>query len=225
MAGMRIALLGGTGDIGQALALRWARDTDHEILIGSRDPEKAREKADEYETELDSVGVEREVKGFANEMAADRADVVVLAVPAFHARDTVEAVADRIEDADALVSPAVGMDRDEDGFHYKPPKAGSVTKLVADAAPESVPVVGAFHNLSADRLANLDVELDLDTLLVGDDEDALETVGQLADQIEGLRALKAGGIANAAEVESVTPLLINIATENGGMHNVGVTFE
>jgi len=222
---MRIALLGGTGDIGQALALRWARDTDHEILIGSRDPEKAREKTDEYETELDSVGVEREVKGFANEMVADRADVVVLAVPAFHARDTVEAVADRIEDADALVSPAVGMDRDEDGFHYKPPKAGSVTKLVADAAPESVPVVGAFHNLSADRLANLDVELDLDTLLVGDDEDALETVGQLADQIEGLRALKAGGIANAAEVESVTPLLINIATENEGMHNVGVTFE
>jgi hypothetical protein len=222
---MRIALLGGTGDIGQALALRWARDTDHEVLIGSRDPERARTKADEYETELDSVGVEREVKGFANEMAADRADVVVLAVPAFHARDTVEAVADRIEDADVLVSPAVGMDRDEEGFHYKPPKAGSVTRLVADAAPDGVPVVGAFHNLSADRLANLDVELDLDTLVVGDDGDAVETVRQLADQIEGLRALKAGGIANAAEVESMTPLLINIAMENEGMHDVGVTFE
>ena len=222
---MRIALLGGTGDIGQALALRWARDTDHEILVGSRDPEKARQKADEYETELDSVGVEREVKGFANEMAADRADVVVLAVPAFHARDTVEAVADRIEDADVLVSPAVGMDRDEEGFHYKPPKAGSVTKLVADAAPDEVPVVGAFHNLSADRLANLDVELDLDTLVVGDNEDAVETVTQLADQIEGLRALKAGPVANAAEVESMTPLLINIAMENEGMHDVGVTFK
>ena len=222
---MRIALLGGTGDIGQALALRWARDTDHEILIGSRDPEKARGKADEYETELSSVGVEREVKGFANEMAADRADVVVLAVPAFHARDTVESVADRIEDADVLVSPAVGMNRDDDGFHYKPPKTGSVTRLVADAAPEGVPVVGAFHNLSADRLANLDVELDLDTLAVGDDEDAVETVVQLAGQIEGLRALKAGGIANAAEVESLTPLLINLAVENEGMHDVGVKFE
>ncbi|MFC7081435.1 NADPH-dependent F420 reductase [Halorussus caseinilyticus] len=222
---MRIALLGGTGDIGQALALRWARDTDHEILVGSRDPEKARGKADEYETELDSLGVEREIKGFANEMAADRADVVVLAVPAFHVKDTVEAVADRIEDADVLVSPAVGMNRDEDGFHYKPPKAGSVTELVADVAPEGVPVVGAFHNLSADRLANLDVELDLDTLVVGDDEDAVETVRQLADQIDGLRALRAGSTANAAEVESMTPLLINIAVENEGMHDVGVTFE
>jgi NADPH-dependent F420 reductase len=222
---MRIALLGGTGDIGQALALRWARDTDHEVLIGSRDPEKARAKAEEYETELASVGVERDVKGFANEMAADRADVVVLAVPAFHVRDLVQDVADRIEDADVVVSPAVGMDRDDEGFHYKPPKAGSVTRLVADAAPEGVPVVGAFHNLSADRLANLDVELDLDTLVVGDDDDAVQTVIQLADQIDGLRALKAGGVANAAEVESLTPLLINLAMENEGMHDVGVKFE
>ncbi len=222
---MRIALLGGTGDIGQALALRWARDTSHEILLGSRDPEKARTKASEYETELDSVGVERDVKGFANEMAADRADVVVLAVPPFHVRDLVESITDRIEEADVVVSPAVGMDRDDEGFHYKPPKAGSVTRLVADAAPDGVPVVGAFHNLSADRLANLDVELDLDTLVVGDDEDAVETVVQLADQIDGLRALKAGGIANAAEVESMTPLLINLAMENEGMHDVGVKFE
>ncbi|WP_115865197.1 NADPH-dependent F420 reductase [Halorussus litoreus] len=222
---MRIALLGGTGDIGQALALRWARDTNHEILIGSRDPERARTKADEYETELDSVGVEREVKGFANEMAADRADVVVLAVPAYHARDTVESVADRVGEADVLVSPAVGMDRDDAGFHYKPPKAGSVTRLVADAAPEGVPVVGAFHNLSADRLANLSVDIDLDTLVVGDDGDAVDTVVQLAEGIEGLRALRAGPIANAPEVESLTPLLINLAMENEGLHDVGVTFE
>ncbi|WP_132057214.1 NADPH-dependent F420 reductase [Halorussus amylolyticus] len=222
---MRIALLGGTGDIGQALALRWARDTDHEILVGSRDPERARGKAEEYETELDSVGVERTVKGFGNEMAADRADVVVLAVPAYHVRDTIESVADRITDADVLVTPAVGMKRDDDGFHYKPPKAGSVTELVADTAPDGVPVVGAFHNLSADRLANLDVELDLDTLVVGDNDDAVDIVVTLAEQIEGLRALSAGGIANAAEVEGLTPLLINIAMENEGMHDVGVKFE
>ncbi|MFC4550623.1 MULTISPECIES: NADPH-dependent F420 reductase [Halorussus] len=222
---MRIALLGGTGDIGQGLALRWARDTDHEILVGSRDPEKARGKAEEYETELDSVGVETTVKGFANEMAADRADIVVLAVPAYHVRDTVEAVADRIGDCDALVTPAVGMKRDDEGFHYKPPKVGSVTELVADTAPDGVPVVGAFHNLAADRLANLDVELDLDTLVVGDDEDAVGHVVAIAEEIEGLRALPAGGAANAAEVESLTPLLINIAMANEGMHDVGVKFE
>ena len=222
---MKIALLGGTGDIGQGLALRWAYDTGHEVIVGSRDPEKARTKAGEYETELASLGVERSINGFANEMAADRADVVVLAVPAYHVRDTIEAVADRLDDADVLVTPAVGMDRDEDGFHYKPPGVGSVTELVAGAAPDDLPVVGAFHNLAADRLADLELELDLDTLLVADDEDAKETVRMLAEGIEGLRALDAGSLANAAEVESVTPLLINLAMHNEGMHDVGVTFE
>ncbi|WP_458184980.1 NADPH-dependent F420 reductase [Haladaptatus sp. NG-WS-4] len=222
---MRIALLGGTGDIGQGLALRWAYDTDHEVVVGSRDPEKARAKAAEYETELDSLGVSRSINGFANEMAAERADVVVLAVPPFHIRDTVEAVADRLNDVDVLVTPAVGMNRDDDGFHYKPPKTGSVTALVAESAPEGVPVVGAFHTLSADRLADLELEFAQDTLLVGDDEDAKELVRMLADGIEGLRPLDAGGLDNAAEVESLTPLLINLALNNEGMHDVGVRFE
>ena len=220
---MRIALLGGTGDIGQGLALRWAYDTSHEILIGSRDPERAREKAEEYETELDSRAVECEIKGFANAMAADRADVVVAAVPAYHLVDTVESVADRLDDA-VLVSPAVGMKRDDDGLHYNRPGAGSVTALAADAAPDGVPVVGAFHNLAAGRLADLDATFDWDTLLVGDDDDAKGIVADLAEGIEGLRAVDAGGLANAAEVESVTPLLINVARENDGLHDLGVKF-
>jgi hypothetical protein len=116
------------------------------------------------------------------------------------------------------------MKRDEDGFHYHPPSAGSVTQLVADAAPEGVPVVGAFHNLAAGRLANLDAELGIDTLLVGDDPDAKETVRLLAEGIEGLRVLDGGGIANAAEVESLTPLLINVARHNDRLDDLGVRF-
>ncbi|WP_267642006.1 NADPH-dependent F420 reductase [Haloarchaeobius amylolyticus] len=222
---MRIALLGGTGDIGQGLALRWAYDTDHEVLIGSRDPEKARTMAEEYETELDSRGVDVKVNGFANEMAADRADVVVLAVPPYHVADTVESVADKLDEDTILVSPAVGMKGDEDGMHYHRPGAGSVTALAANAAPDDVSTVGAFHNLSADRLANLDADLDLDTLVIGDDPDAKDIVRQLADEIEGLRSLDAGPLANAAEVESITPLVINIARYNDGMHDVGVKFD
>jgi len=222
---MRIALLGGTGDIGAGLALRWAYDTDHDIVLGSRDPERARAKAEEYETELDSRGVDRKITGFANEMAADRADVVVLAVPAYHVADVVEDVADNLDEDALVVSPAVGISSDEDGLHYNPPSAGSVTELVAEAAPDDVRVVGAFHNLAADRLANLDVDLDLDTLVVGDDEDARNLTADLASDIDGLRALDAGPVGNAAEVESLTPLLINIARYNEGLHDVGVTFE
>jgi NADPH-dependent F420 reductase len=222
---MRIALLGGTGDIGEGLALRWAFHTNHDVIIGSRDPEKARQKADEYETELDSRGVEKKVNGFENPMAADRADVIVLSVPPYHVADTIEAVADKLDEGDVLVTPAAGIKRDDDGFHYHRPSAGSVTQLAADAAPDGVSVVGAFHNLAAGRLADLDAELGIDTLLVADDEDAKETVKMLAEGIEGLRALDAGGIANAAEIEALTPLLINVAMNNDGMHELGVRFQ
>lgn len=220
---MRIALLGGTGEIGQGLALRWAFHSDHEVVIGSRDPDRARAKATEYETELASRGHERSINGFVNAMAADRADVVVLSVPAHYVVDTIEEVSDRLGDA-ILVSPAVGMVRDENGLNYDPPPAGSVTAYAAEAAPADVAVVGAFHSLSADRLADLDVDLDLDTLVVGNDDDAKETVRRLAEAIDGIRALDVGGIGNATEVESLTPLVINIARHNPGMHDVGVRF-
>ncbi|KTG29711.1 NADPH-dependent F420 reductase [Haloferax profundi] len=222
---MRIALLGGTGDIGEGLALRWAYHTDHEVIIGSRDPDKARAKADEYETELSSRGLDVKVNGFTNEMAADRATVVVLAVPPYHVADTIETVSDSLADGDILVTPATGIKRDDDGFHYHPPKAGSVTALVADAAPDGIPVVGAFHNLAAGRLADLDADLGIDTLLVADDPDAKETVRLLAEGIDGLRALDGGALANAAEIEAVTPLLINVAQHNEGLHDLGVRFQ
>ncbi|SFB80800.1 reduced coenzyme F420:NADP oxidoreductase [Halobiforma haloterrestris] len=218
---MRIALLGGTGDIGEGLALRLARDTDHEILVGSRDPEKAREAVEEYEGTLAEHGVDADLKGFANEMAADRADVVVLSVPPYHVGDTVDAVADRVDEDTVLVTPAVGMQGDEDGMHYHPPGAGSVTELVAQRAPDGVPVVGAFHNLAAGKLADLEIEFDLDTLLVADDADAKKRVRDLTNEIEGLRPLDAGPLANAAEVESVTPLVINIARYNDDLEDVG----
>ncbi|APW97507.1 NADPH-dependent F420 reductase [Halobiforma lacisalsi AJ5] len=218
---MRIALLGGTGDIGEGLALRFARDTDHEILVGSRDPEKARDAVEEYEATLSEHGVDADLKGFANEMAADRADVVVLSVPPYYVGDTVDAVADRLDEDTILVTPAVGMQGDEDGMHYHPPGAGSVTELVAQRAPDEVPVVGAFHNLAAGKLADLEVEFDLDTLLVADDADAKKRVRDLTNEIEGLRPLDAGPLANAAEVESVTPLVINIARYNDDLEDVG----
>lgn len=221
---MRLALCGGTGDIGEGLALRWARDTDHQVVVGSRDPERATRKAAEYEDELARRGLDRDVIGFENAAATAGADVVVLSVPAYHVVDTVEAIRPELAAGTVLVSPAVGMKRDEDGVHYNRPGAGSVAALCADAAPAEVPVIGAFQNLAAGRLADLDADLGCDTLVFGDDPDAKATVVDLADAIEGLRPLDAGPLANAAEVEALTPLLINLATYNDDLHEVGVTF-
>ena len=222
---MKIAILGGTGDIGEGLALRLAADTPHHVSIGSRDAEKAENKAEEYTTELESRGLEASVEGAENATVAATAGIVILAVPTYHVGDTVEAIADELDDGDVLVSPATGMKRDEEGFHYHRPGAGSVTRIVVDAAPEGVDVVGAFHNLAAARLANLDADLGIDTLVIGDDDDAKRTVTDVAEGIEGLRALDAGGIANAPEIEGLTPLLINVAGNNDGLHDLGIEFK
>ena len=220
---MRIAILGGTGDLGEGLALRWAYHSGHDIVIGSRDPDAAHDAADAYQTRLESHGRSAKLTGFENGMAADRADVVVLAVPPYHVADTVDAVADRLDAGDILVTPAVGLTHDADGAHHHPPSAGSVTAIVADAAPDSVPVVGAFHSLAAGRLADLDADLGVDTLLVGDDASAKNTVAGLANDIDGLRAIDAGGLANAAEVEALTPLLITVGARNE-LDDPGVRF-
>lgn len=220
---MQIAFLGGTGDIGEGLAVRVARDTDHDVLIGSRKVEKAESAAEEYQQKLTDCGVETTIEGYENPAAAARADIAVAAVPAYHLSDTIESVADELDDA-ILVSPAVGMQRDEDGLHYNPPGVGSVTQLAASVAPDDIPVVGAFHNLAAGKLADLDAELDWDVPVVGDDADAKETIMGLTDEIETVRPLDAGALANAAEVESVTPLLINLAANNQDLHDLGVKF-
>jgi NADPH-dependent F420 reductase len=220
---MQIALLGGTGDIGEGLALRLARDTDHDVLVGSREEERARDAAATYTSTLADHGIDADIEGDENPAVTAQADVVVLSVPAYYLADTIEAVADDLGDA-VLVSPAVGMQRDEAGVHYNPPGVGSVTELAAGAAPEDVPVVGAFHNLAAGALADLETAIDWDVPVVGNDVAAKETVIDLADGIDGLRALDAGALGNAAEVESLTPLLINLATNNDGLHDLGVKF-
>jgi NADPH-dependent F420 reductase len=221
---MRIALLGGTGDIGQGLALRWAHDTDHDVVVGSRAASRARSKAEEYATELESRGVDVGIEGYENPRAVENADLVVLAVPPYYVTDTVDAVAEHLADDAVVVSPAVGMDRHDGGVTYDPPGVGSVTALAADAAPEDVPVVGAFHNLPADRLANLDADLGIDTLVVGDDGDAKDTVRRVGAGIVDLEVLDAGPLANAPVVESLTPLLVDVAMHNEGLHDLGVQF-
>ena len=220
---MEIAILGGTGDIGEGLALRWGRDTDHRVVVGSRDEERARSAAETYRSRLAERGQDAGIEGAANPEAAAGADVVVAGVPPYHVADTVEAVADGL--SGVLVSPAVGMQRDEAGMHYHRPGAGSVAAVAADAAPEGVPVVGAFHPIPAHRLADLDAELGLHVPVLADDDDARETVIGLADDIDGLTGIDAGPLANAPEVEGLTPLLINLAQRNDDLADLGVRFE
>lgn len=221
---MDIAILGGTGDIGRGLALRWARDTTHTIHIGSRKSERAQASATEYRTLLSDRGLSGDISGFDNRGAAERARVVVLGVPPYHVRSVIDAIRDGLSEEDILVTPAVGMNRTDAGLRYDPPPTGSVTQFVRETSPDEIPVVGAFHNLPAHRLAELDDPLGIDTVILGDDDDAKSIVSDLAAEIEGLRPLDGGAISQAPEVEGITPLLVNLATRNDGMEDLGVRF-
>jgi NADPH-dependent F420 reductase len=211
---MRIALLGGTGALGGGLALRWGRDSQHDLVIGSRDPERAREAAGTYEAILDGQGVERSIPGFENGMAAERGDVVVLAVSSDHLSEVLGDVGPRLPSDAIVVTPAVDMESGENRMTYAPPTQGSVAALVREEIPARNPVVGAFHTLPADRLQSLEESLDMHTLVFGDDEAAIERVRSLAGEINGLETLLAGPLENAPAVESLTPLLLTLGQQN-----------
>lgn len=222
---MRIAILGGTGDIGEGLTLRFAADTSHTIIVGSRDESKAADVAEVYESRLASHDIERTIEHGNNTSATANADIAILAIPPHHVGDTVEELADQnVLDDQVLITPAVGMRGDGSGLHYDPPSTGSITELVEKRTPKSIAVVGAFHNLAAHRLSDLDNKLGIDTLVIANDKEVRQQVIDLGNELTGIRFLSAGPLANAAEVESITPLVINISKYNDGMNDVGVKF-
>jgi NADPH-dependent F420 reductase len=222
---MEIGLLGGTGDIGEGLALRWAYHTDHDVIVGSRNLDKARKSATDYEETLRDHDNPSGIVGLKNSEATARADVVVCCVPAYYLTDTIRSVSNTLEAGDIFVSPAVGMKHDEDGVHYNPPEDGSVVALADDTVPDGVAVIGTFHNIAAERLADLSREIEVHTPVVGDDPEAVDTVIGMSEEIAGLRSYFAGPLSNAPEVEALTPLLINLATHNDGLDDTAVKFE
>lgn len=207
---MKVGVIGGTGDFGGGLALRLA-DAGHDVFVGSRDDERGELAAESYSEE---TGVD--VQGGPNREAAGYGEVAVLAVPYAHAVDTVESVSDWL--SGVLVTPVVAMRRGEEGFVFDP-DGESASHEVRDAA--DVPVAGAFHNVAAGKLQDLDTALDLDVVVYGDG-DAVDVATELVDSTDA-RALEVEGFEVAPQVESVTPLLINVGVAND-MKDLGVQF-
>src|SRR5579871_1774142 len=72
----KVAVLGGSGKEGSGLALRWAK-AGYPVFIGSREASKAQATAAELNQLLGATRIE----GVNNRTAAEKADIVVLAVP------------------------------------------------------------------------------------------------------------------------------------------------
>ena len=217
---MKIAILGGTGNIGEGLALRWAGK--HDILICSREIEKATGAADEYTNILLYRGMECcGIKGCRNEDAIAEADIVVLSVPYKGVIQLLKQLFPCFKDQ-IVISLVVPMTKNK-WFEYTPPVQGCAALEIQEALPKSVKVVSSYHNVSARKLAKLEVNLDYDVVVCGDDDTAKNTVMELTREIRTLRPLDGGGLSSSYMIESLTPFLINLAIRNG-LSDLGVKF-
>jgi 8-hydroxy-5-deazaflavin:NADPH oxidoreductase len=210
---MTIAILGGTGPQGQGLAKRFAL-AGVAVALGSRDAARASEIAKELNDSLASEAPVREsasfepVKGYSNEEAVAEADrVVVLAVP-YSAHDaTLKAVADGLTNK-ILVDIVVPLAQGNPRAVAMPPE-GSATEAAQQLLGESIPVVGALHNVSAHTLNHLDTRINCDVLIVGNHDAAKEEVASLIEKLN-VSVYDAGPASSARCVEAITPILIRL---------------
>jgi len=215
---MKIAMLGGTGRIAEGLACRLA--LKHEIYIGSRDIEKAKESADSYACRLTDRRLECDIEGLTNKEAVEIADVVVLSVPYEAALNLIERLRPVLK-KQIVISLVVPMKKNR-WFEYTPPEEGCAALRIQRMLP-GIKVVSAYHNLSYKKLCNLDLEIEGDVVVCSDHEDAKQVVMDLTREIRSVRPLDGGPLKESRMIESLTPFLINMAIRNG-LSDLGVKF-
>jgi NADPH-dependent F420 reductase len=208
----RIAIIGGTGDQGKGLALRWAR-VGFDIVVGSRAAERASDAAKEMSGILAKAGAPNAIlNGAHNTEAAANASLVVLTVPFAAQIATLKEIRDKLQPGTILIDVTVPL---EPAVGGKPTRmlgvwAGSAAEQCKEQVPDTVQVVSAFHNVGAEALADLSHEVECDVIVCGDKKDAKEMVRPLVTAIPGCRYVDGGVLANSRTVEAITALLIGV---------------
>jgi hypothetical protein len=193
---MRIAVVGGTGKLGAAIARRLAK-AGCDVVIGSRSAEGARKVAGELGFGL---------TGAANADAAATCDIIIVTVPFTAQEATLTDIAPHVagkivvDTTVPLMPPKV--------MRVQLPPEGSAAIRAQRLLGGGVTLVSAFHNVAAHKLAT-DEDIDCDVLVFGDDKAARAKVVALANRA-GLRGLHGGMLANSAAAEALTSILIFI---------------
>ncbi len=198
-----VAVLGGTGPQGRGLARRFAA-AGLPVVIGSRSADRADETAHALSTATGG-----RVSGADNAGAAEAGDIVIVAVPwdghGDLLRDLEQALRGKI-----VVDCVNPLGFDKQGAYALPVAEGSATQQAEALLPDST-VVGAFHNVSAVKLEDPEVDsVETDVLVLGDVREATDLVIELAGTIPGARGIYGGRLRNAHQVEALTANLISV---------------
>ena len=210
---MNIAIIGGTGKEGKGLAYRWAK-VGHQVIIGSREQEKALRIAEELNTAYPEI---TPVMGEQNPTAARNAEIVVITVPYSAHLAILESIKESVQGKIVidvtvpLVPPKVSM------VHI--PASGSAAQEAQEYLGENVRVVSAFQNVSYEKLLGEHETLS-DVLVCGNDGQAKQTVIDLIREA-GMNGFNAGPIQNSIVSEGLTSVLINI-NKSFGVHSAGI---
>ncbi|TBR23480.1 MAG: NADPH-dependent F420 reductase [Candidatus Nitrosotenuis sp.] len=220
---MKIGIIGGTGGMGKGFALRWC--LKHDVLIGSRDSQRASDAASEYVTSAKEAygGISGTISGNDNVSVAQQSDVLILAIPYENIDSICSELLGKIKDSCTVISPIVPMVKTETGFEFIPIKEGKpfAHQLVQKHMKNKSKLVSAFHVISEKKLVDPKIPLDYDIFVCGDDKESLDVVNGLILEIKGLRAIFLGSGALAYLAEMSTPLLLNAMIKNK-MKNPGI---
>ena len=203
---MKIAILGGTGSLGRGLASRWIK-SGHDVLIGSRELEKAIEVAI-------SLGLE-ESQGMLNIDAAKACEIACLTVPFAHQEATLLSIDSSLNqkimiDATVPLMPPKVM-------RVQLPQEGSAALKAQAILGAETTVISAFQNISAELLQT-DKKIDCDVLVAGDFLEARNVVIELVKDA-GLTGWHAGPLCNSVAAESLTSILIAINKKHSLAHS------
>jgi len=215
-----IAILGGTGDQGLGLALRFAK-AGRPVVIGSRKLERAVQAADEVRAAVPDA----EVVGLENADATRRAPIVILSVPFEHTAGTLKAIRESLAPGQIVVSMGVPLATaiGDGAVRMLGVWQGSCAELVATLVPHGVATVSAFQNVSAHRLRELAHPVECDVIVSGPAEPR-RRIMDLCALVPGLRAVDGGPLANARIVESITALLIGLNVRYKVADGIGLRF-
>jgi NADPH-dependent F420 reductase len=215
-----IAILGGTGEQGLGLALRFAT-AGRPVRIGSRSHDRASAAAERVRKAVPTA----EISGSDNLEACRSARIVILSVPFEHTASTVKEIRDALSEGQIVVSMGVPLASATGGTATQMIGVwqGSCAEMVAGLLPEGVHTVSAFQNVAAHRLHDLDQPVECDVVVSGT-KLPREQVMALCGLVPGLRGVNGGPLSNARITESITALLIGLNIRYRVSGGAGIRF-
>ena len=195
-----LSIIGGTGDLGSGLARGWSK-AGYPVILGSRVSEKAEQAA----AALQAEGFNN-ISGTTNVAAAEKGEIIIVAVPFSNYETSLAEIKDGVKNK--IVVTAVVPLVPPKVFIVQLPQAGSAALMAQAALDSSTKIVGAFHNVGAQKL-HAGGKADCDVLVFSDNAEARAEIIKLANAVSN-RGVDGGALANSAAAEALTSVLIAI---------------